>query len=104
EQVGPGVAPVPGRPGARAAPRPHPGQGALPADAGLVQEPDLDRLAAGALGKRLADQLGEAFLNASCAASSAFGCRGLTETRLKPSRRRTSPTERSCSRTAKRAS
>jgi len=24
-------------------------------------EPDLDRLAAGALGKRLADQLGEAF-------------------------------------------
>src|SRR4051794_2530471 len=104
EQVGPGVAAVAGRPGPGAAPRPDPGQRALLADAGLILEPDLDRLAAGVLGQRLAYQLGEAFLNASCAASSAFGCLGLTDTRLKPSRRRTLPTARSCSRTAKRAS
>ena len=92
------------RPGPGAAARPHPGQRALLADAGLILEPDLDRLAAGVLGQRLAYQIGEAFLNASCAASSAFGCRGLTETRLKPSRRSTLPTERSCRRTAKRVS
>src|SRR4051812_31647047 len=142
EQVGPGVPAVAGRPGPGAAPRPHPGQRALLADAGLVLEPDLDRLAAGALGQRPRHQLGEAFLNASraassafgClgrterrgeprrrgrpprpqlgeaflnasrAASSAFGCLGRTERRVKPSRRSTSPAERSCSRTAKRAS
>src|SRR4051795_10933115 len=66
EQVGPGVAAVARRPGAGAAPRPHPGQGALLADAGLVLEPDLDRLAAGVLGQRSRHQIGEAFLNAAC--------------------------------------
>src|SRR5204862_4880384 len=100
EQVGPGVAPVPWRPGPGAAPRPDPGQGALLADAGLILEPDLDRLAAGALGQRLAYQLGEAFLNASCAASSAFGCLGRTDRRVKPRRRRTLLTVSSCRRTA----
>src|SRR3954462_3543927 len=104
EQVGPGVAAVARRPGAGAATRPDPGQRALLADAGLVLKPDLDRLAAGVLGQCLLRQLGEAFLKASWAASSAFGCLGLTDRRAKPSRRRTLPTERSCSRTAKRAS
>src|SRR5690349_18801011 len=104
EQVGPGIPAVARRPRPGAAARPGPGQGALLADAGLVQEPDLDRPAAGVPGQRLAYQLGETFLNAACAASSAFGCRGLTETRLKPSRRSTLPTVRSCRRTAKRAS
>src|SRR4051794_14287794 len=104
EQVGPRVATVAGRPGPGAAPRPDPGQRALLADAGLILEPDLDRLAAGVLGQRLAYQLGEAFLNASCAASSAFGCLGLTDRRAKPSRRSTLPTERSCSRTVNRVS
>ena len=52
EQVGPGVAAVAGRPGPGAAPRPDPGQRALLADAGLILEPDLDRLAAGVLGQR----------------------------------------------------
>src|SRR5206468_8103193 len=89
EQVGPGVATVAGRPGPGAAPRPDPGQGALLADAGFILKPDLDRLAAGVLGQRSRHQLGEAFLNASWAASSAFGCRGRTDTRLKPSRRST---------------
>src|SRR4051794_17133887 len=85
EQVGPGVAAVAGRPGPGAAPRPDPGQRALLADAGLVLKPDLDRLAAGVLGQRLAYQLGEAFLNAAWAASSAFGCLGLTDRRAEPS-------------------
>src|SRR4051794_41638935 len=79
EQVGPGVPAVPGRSRPGAAPRPDAGQGALLADAGLVLEPDLDRPAAGALGKRLAYQLGKAFFNASCAASSAFRCLGRTD-------------------------
>src|SRR5205085_10379640 len=92
------------RPGAGAAARPDPGQRALLADAGLVLEPDLDRLAAGVLGRRRRDQRGEAFLKASCAASSALGCFGRTDRRVKPSRRRTLPTERSCRRTAERAS
>src|SRR4051812_29553145 len=70
EQVGPGVPAVAGRPGPGAATRPDPGQRALLADAGLVLKPDLDRLAAGVLGQRLAYQLGEAFLNASWAVSS----------------------------------
>ena len=104
EQVGPGVATVPRGPGPGAATRPHPGRRALPADAGFVLEPDLDRLAAGVLGQRSRHQLGEAFLNAACAASSAFGRLGRTDRRAKPSRRGTLPTERSCSRTAKRAS
>src|SRR3954471_14630716 len=104
ERVGPGVAAVARGSGAGAAARPDPGQGALLADAGLILEPDLDRLAAGALGQRLAYQLGEAFLNAACAAASAFGCWGRTDRRAKPSRRSTLPTERSCSRTANRVS
>src|SRR4051794_6875717 len=85
ERVGPGVAAVAGRPGPGAATRPDPGQRALLADAGLVLKPDLDRLAAGVLGQRLAYQLGEAFLNAAWAASSAFGCLGLTDRRAEPS-------------------
>ena len=93
---------APGAPGAAA--RPDPGQGALLADAGLVLEPDLDRLAAGVLGQRLLRQAGEAFLNASCAAGSLSGCFGRTESRARPSRRSTLPTERSCSRRSKRVS
>src|SRR5437764_11965917 len=103
EQVGPRVATVAGRSRPGAAPRPDPGQGALLADAGLVLEPDLDRLATGMLGQRSRHQLGEAFSNAACAASSAFGCLGRTDRRAKPSRRGTLPTERACSRTANRA-
>ena len=61
EQVGPRVATVAGRSRPGAAPRPDPGQGALLADAGLVQEPDLDRLAAGVLGKRLATSSAKPF-------------------------------------------
>src|SRR5204863_3345758 len=80
------------------------GQPALLADAGPILEPDLDRLAAGVLGQRRRDQLGEAFLKASRAASSALGCLGRTDRRVKPSRRSTLPSERSCRRTAKRAS
>jgi hypothetical protein len=104
EQVGPRVAAVPGRPGPGAAPRPDPGQRALPADPGLVPEPDLDRLAAGVLGERSARQRGEACRKAARAASSASGCFGRTERRAKPSRRSASPTDRSCGRTPKRVS
>jgi hypothetical protein len=76
----------------------------LLADAGLILKPDLDRLAAGVLGQRRLDEPGEAFLNAACAAASAFGCFGLTDRRAKPRRCSSLPTERSCSRTPKRVS
>src|SRR5215218_8491108 len=104
EQVGPGVAAVARRPGAGAATRPDPGQRALLADAGLVLKPDLDRLAAGVLGQCLRRQLGEAFLKASWAASSALGGFGRTDSRAKPSRCSSLPTVRSCRWTPKRAS
>ena len=60
---------------------PDPGEGALLADAGLVLEPDLERLAARSLWDRRGYRLGEAFLKASCVAGSVFGCRGRTESR-----------------------
>ena len=81
EDVGPLVAGVARRPRARAALRPDPGEGALLADAGLVLEPDLERLAARSLWDRRGYRLGEAFLKASCASGSVFGCRGRTESR-----------------------
>ena len=81
EDVGPFVSGVAhgARPGA--APRPDPGQRALLADARLVLEPDLERLAARRLGDGLGYRLGEVFLKASWAASSAFGWRERTDSR-----------------------
>jgi hypothetical protein len=42
-------------------------------DPGFVLEPDLDRLAGGCGRQDVGDQIGEVFLNASCAAASFFG-------------------------------
>ena len=54
---------------AGAALRPDPGQRALLADAGLVLEPDLERLAAGRLGKRLRYRLRRSFFKSLLGAS-----------------------------------
>jgi hypothetical protein len=45
----------------------------LLADAGLISEPDFQRLAGGAGWHRFGYQAGKVFLNASCAAASFFG-------------------------------
>ena len=81
EDVGPLVASVARRPRARAALRPDPGERALLADPRLVLEPDFERPAACGLEDRRGYRLGEAFLKASCAFGSVFGCRGRTESR-----------------------
>jgi hypothetical protein len=81
EDVGPLVAGVARRPWSGSASGPDPGERALLADARLVLEPDLERLAAGGLGDRRGYRLGEAFLKASCASGSVFGWRGRTESR-----------------------
>ncbi len=65
EQIGPFVALVPRRLGARPAPRPAPRQAAFLADARFVLKPDLDRLLFGALRYDGIDKGGEVFLNAS---------------------------------------
>ena len=62
EDVGPLVAGVARRPRPRAALRPDPGERALLADAGLVLEPDLERLAPGRRSGRTAgDRLGKLY-------------------------------------------
>ena len=81
EDVGPFVAGVARRARPRAALRPDAGQRALLADARLVLEPDLERLAPGVLGERRRDRFGEVFLKASWASGSALGWRGRTDRR-----------------------
>lgn len=81
EDIGPFVALIARRAGARSALRPNSGQRALLTDARFVLEPDFERLSTGAFGKNGAHPLGEFFLNSSCAASSALGCRGRTDSR-----------------------
>ena len=70
EQVGPFISAVARGPGPGADTSPNSGERALLSDAGLVLEPDLDRLVVGVVGQRLGYQGGEVFLKASCAASS----------------------------------
>ena len=95
EQVGPFVADIAGRARARDDAGPHPGQGALLTDPGLVLEPELDRLAIGGGGQRLFHYGGEVFLKACCAASSVCGWRGHTDRRVNLSCPRIRPTWRS---------
>ena len=83
EQVGPFVSAVARGPGSRADTSPDAGERALLSDAGLVLEPDLDRLVVGVVGQRLGYQGCEVFLKASWAASSACGWRGRTDRRVK---------------------
>lgn len=73
EDVGPFVAPVARAAWTGSASGPDSGQRPLLADPRLVLEPDLDRLAAGVFGQNRRYRVGEVFLNASWAASSAFG-------------------------------
>ena len=81
EEVGPLVSGVPRRARPGAAFRPDPCQRALLADARLVLEPDLERLARGVFGERRRYRVAEVFLNASWAAGSALGWRGRTDRR-----------------------
>jgi len=73
EQVGPLVAGVARRGRPAALGRPDAGQRALLADAGFVLEPDFQWLAPGLLGEGLGYDVGEVFLNASCASGSRLG-------------------------------
>ena len=95
EDVGPIVAAVARRPRARADAGPDAGQRAFLADPGLVLEPDLQRLVAGRGRQGVAYDVGEVFLKASCAASSACGWRGRTDRRVKRSLLNSRPTWRS---------
>ena len=103
EEVGPVVAGVARRARARAALRPDPGERALLADAGLVLEPDLERLAPRGLGQRRRYRLGEVFLNASCAAGSALGMLRAHRQAAVAAPAQILATVRSCSSTAKRS-
>jgi hypothetical protein len=76
EDVGPLVPGVADCARPRAASGPDPGGSALLADAGLVLEPDLERLASRRFRQGGGYRLGKVFLNASWAASSALGCWG----------------------------
>jgi len=73
EEIGPFVALVARRGRACAAPCPPSGQASLLANAGFILEPDLDRLCLGGVRQRAIDEVGEVFLNASWARSSALG-------------------------------
>lgn len=73
EDVSPFVTPVARAARSASTPGPYPGQRSLLADAGFVLEPDLDRLAARGGWDCGGDPVGEVFLNAAWAASSAFG-------------------------------
>ena len=81
EEIGPLVAGVAGRARPCAAPRPDAGERALLANPGLILKPDLERLASDLLGDCCRYRRAEAFLKASWASGSAFGCRGRTESR-----------------------
>jgi hypothetical protein len=69
EQIGPGVALIAGRQGARAAFSPEPGQGALLSDPSLVLPPQLQRLCFGLLWQRILYEGGEVALKDACAAA-----------------------------------
>jgi len=73
EEIGGVVAVVANRRRSRSATRPDVGERALLADAGLISEPDLQRLAGGAGWYCFGYQAGKAFLKAACAATSFFG-------------------------------
>ncbi len=78
-------------------PGPDAGQCALLPHSGFILEPDFQWLVARGFGKGLRYNVLEVFLNAACAAGSAFGCCGRTESRRNPSAARCLPTVRSCS-------
>ena len=79
EQIGLVETPVTQRARTAATLGPDAGQGALLADTRLVLEPDLDRLAAGSFGERIARKAGEVFLRLSYAARLVYECCGRTD-------------------------
>src|SRR5690242_7448758 len=97
EDVGPIVALIARRSRTAATLGPDVGQAALLTDAGLVLPPKFDRPVALVGRNRRRDQRSKVFLCASCSDASACGWRGRTEIRLKPRRRSSLPTLRSCS-------
>ncbi len=80
--------------------RPQIGQRALLADARLILEPDLNRLASRLRRQDLGYVGGEVFLKASCASASFFGWYGRGCNRVSPIRRSSLPTVRSCTTTS----
>ena len=80
--------------------RPQIRQRALLADARLILEPDLNRLARRLRRQDLGYVGGEVFLKASCASASFFGWYGRGCNRVSPIRRSSLPTVRSCTTTS----